>query len=109
MLHERGFHVVGGQDAVLLAVHGLREEAEGFLNLALFLRGDVVLLGELRLSRLGRGGRTAGFALRRLFFCFIVNLAWGAFHGCFFCTWCRRYGTYHVKWAVLCFCRNSKT
>jgi hypothetical protein len=66
-LHERRFDIVNGQDAVLLAVHGLCKQAKGFLNLAFLLRRDIVFLGELRLSRLGRGGGTAGFALRRLF------------------------------------------
>lgn len=65
-LHERRFDVVDGQDAILLAVHGLGKQAEGLLNLALFLRRHVVLLGELGLAGFGRGRGTA-FALRRLF------------------------------------------
>lgn len=67
-VHECGLDIVDRQHAVLLAVHGFGEKAEGLFDLALFLRRDVVFLGELRLPRLGgarrRGGR--GFALRRL-------------------------------------------
>jgi hypothetical protein len=91
-LHKRRFDIVNGQDAILLAIHRLRKEAKGFLNLALFLRRDVVLLGELRLPRFGRGGGTAGFALRRLFWallvsslfyrcgCFLNNIVGGTYH-----------------------------
>lgn len=67
-VHQGGLDVVNGQHAVLLAIHRLGEQAEGFLDLALLLRGDVVLLGELRLARLRGARRRSGacFALRRL-------------------------------------------
>lgn len=52
---------------MLLAVHGLRKEAKRLTDLALLLRGDVVLLCELGLAGLGRGTTAGGcFALRRL-------------------------------------------
>lgn len=50
-VHHRPADVIDGDDALLLAVHGLREEREGLLDLGLLLRGDVVLLGELGLPR----------------------------------------------------------
>lgn len=49
--HHRPADVINGDDALLLAVHGLREEREGLLDLGLLLRRDVVLLGELGLPR----------------------------------------------------------
>lgn len=68
-LRESRLDVVNGQYSMLLAIHRLSKEAKGFLDLALFLRRHVVLLGELRLSRLGRAaaaGCAACFALGRL-------------------------------------------
>lgn len=44
--HERRFHIVNRQHAILLSVHGLGEEAPAFFDLALFLGGYVVFLGE---------------------------------------------------------------
>lgn len=49
--HHRPADVIDGDDALLLAVHGLREEREGLFDLGLLLRRDVVLLGELGLPR----------------------------------------------------------
>jgi hypothetical protein len=43
-----------------LAFHGLGEEAEGFFDLALLLRGDVVFFCEPGLARLGRDGIGGG-------------------------------------------------
>lgn len=63
-VHHGGAHVAGGYDAVALALHGLGEQAKGLAYLTLFLRGDVVLLCELRLARLRRIG--GGFPLRGL-------------------------------------------
>jgi len=53
-IHHGPSDVGDRNDAFLLAVHGLREEAEGLADVGLLLRRDVVLLGELGLSRLGR-------------------------------------------------------
>lgn len=60
--------VLGGYDALLLAVHGLGEQREGLLDLALLARRDVVLLRELRLPFLGQGvfGPTSRLPLRWL-------------------------------------------
>jgi hypothetical protein len=54
-VHHGPPYVLGGYHAFLLAVHGLGEQREGLLDLALLARRDVVLLGELRLPLLGKG------------------------------------------------------
>lgn len=65
-LRQSAPHVAYRNHALLLAVHGLGEEPEGFLDVGFFLRCDVVLFRELGLAgllsaRAGRGGWGATF------------------------------------------------
>ena len=59
-VHHGAPDVGDRDDAFLFAVHGLREEAEGFVDVGLFLRGDAVLFGELGGARGARGAGVGG-------------------------------------------------
>lgn len=58
--HHGGAHIAGGYHSLSLAFHGLGEEAEGFFDLALLLRGYVVFFCEPRLARFGWDGVGGG-------------------------------------------------
>lgn len=65
VLHHGPPHIANWYDALLLAVHGLREQRKGLPDLGLLARRDVVLLCELGLPLLGR--RRWELAFRRLY------------------------------------------
>lgn len=60
VIHHCPPHITDGNYTLALAIHGLGKEAKGLFDLGLLLRGDVVLFGELRLSRFGPFGGCCG-------------------------------------------------